>query len=402
MWDLLVTDTAGGGAIAVAGERIAWAGPVRTLPATAAAAVTWSVGGRVVTPGLVDCHTHLLFGGDRADEWEQRLAGADYEAIAAGGGGIGATVKATRAASDDELLDGAAARAAALAARGVTTVEVKSGYGLDMDTELRMLRLARRLPERVSVDVVTTFLGAHAVPPEFGGDAEGYVRFVCDDVLPAVAAEGLADAVDGFCERVAFTAAQIDRVLTAATRLGLPVKLHADQLTDRGGAALAARHGALSADHLEHTSPRGVAALAAAGTVAVLLPGAAYVLRDDAVPPVDALRRAGVPMAVASDCNPGTSPLVSLPLAMHFACTRFGLTVAEAVAGATRHAARALGLAGEIGVIAPGALADLVVWDADRPAQLLYWVGLDPVAAVLKRGRFVVGGPVPPSAPSFG
>src|SRR5918994_571573 len=301
MWDLLVTDTAGGGAIAVAGERIAWAGPVRTLPATAAAAVTWSAGGRVVTPGLVDCHTHLLFGGDRADEWEQRLAGADYEAIAAGGGGIGATVKATRAASDDALLDGAAARAAALAARGVTTVGVKSGYGLDMDTELRMLRLARRLPGRVSVDVVTTFLGAHAVPPEFGGDAEGYVRFVCDDVLPAVAVEGLADAVDGFCERVAFTAAQIDRVLAAATRLGLPVKLHADQLTDRGGAALAARHSALSADHLEHTSPAGLA-----------------------------------------------------------------------------------------------------VWDADRPAQLLYWVGLDPVAAVLKRGRFVVGGPVPPSDPSFG
>jgi imidazolonepropionase len=393
MWDLLITDTAGGGAIAVAGERIAWAGRAAGLPATASADVTWSAGGRLVTPGLVDCHTHLLFGGDRADEWEQRLAGAGYEAIAAAGGGIGATVRATRAASDDELLDGAAARAAALAARGVTTVEVKSGYGLDLDTELRMLRLARRLPERVPVDVLTTFLGAHAVPPEFAGDTDGYIVFVCDEVLPAVAAAGLADAVDAFCERVAFTAAQLDRVLTAASQLGLPVKLHADQLTDGGGAALAARHHALSADHLEHTSHAGVAALAAAGTVAVLLPGAAYVLRDDALPPVAELRRAGVPMAVATDCNPGTSPLVSLPLAMHLACTRFGLTVAEALAGATDHAARALGLAGEVGVIAPGAQADLVVWDAERPAQLVYWVGLDPVAAVLKRGRFVMGGP---------
>jgi imidazolonepropionase len=393
MWDLLVTETAGGGAVAVEGERIAWAGPVLALPSGASAAVTWSAGGRVVTPGLVDCHTHLLFGGDRSGEWEQRLAGAGYEAIAAAGGGIGATVRATRAASDAELLDGAATRAAALAARGVTTVEVKSGYGLDFDTELRMLRLARRLPERVPVDVVTTFLGAHTVPPDFGGDADAYVGFVCDEVLPAVAVEGLADAVDGFCERIAFSAAQLDRILTAATGLGLPVKLHADQLSDGGGAALAARHRALSADHLEHTSPDGVAALAAAGTVAVLLPGAAYVLRDDAVPPVDALRRAGVPMAVATDCNPGTSPLVSLPLAMHLACTRFGLTVAEAVSGATEHAARALGLAGEAGVIAPGARADLVVWDADHPAQIVYWVGLDPVAAVVKRGRFVVGGP---------
>jgi imidazolonepropionase len=393
MWDLLLTDTAGGGAVAVTGERIAWTGPASALPPGASAAVTWSLGGRVVTPGLVDCHTHLLFGGDRSGEWEQRLAGAGYEAIAAAGGGIAATMRATRAASDDELLDGAATRAAALAAGGVTTVEVKSGYGLDLDTELRMLRLARRIAERVPVDVVTTFLGAHAVPPEFAGDTDGYVDYVCDQVLPAVAAAGLADAVDGFCERLAFTAAQIDRVLAAAARLGLPVKLHADQLSDGGGAALAARHRALSADHLEHASPDGIAALAASGTVAVLLPGAAYVLRDDAAPPVGALRRAGVPMAVATDCNPGTSPLVSLPLAMHLACTRFGLTVDEAIAGATAHAARALGLAGEVGTVAAGARADLVVWDAERPAQLVYWVGLDPVAAVLKRGRFVVGGP---------
>jgi len=387
MWDLLITDIAGGGAIGVAGERIAWAGPASGVPE--AAEQTWSAGGRLVTPGLVDCHTHLVFGGDRSGEWEQRLAGAGYEAIAASGGGIAATVRATRAAGDDELLDGAVARAAALAARGVTTVEVKSGYGLDLDTELRMLRVARRIPDRVPVDVVTTFLGAHVVPPELEGDADRYLDRVCDEVLPAVAAEGLADAVDAFCERMAFTAGQLDRLLAAATRLGLPVKLHADQLSDGDGAALAARHGALSADHLEHTSPAGVAALAAAGTVAVLLPGAAYVLRDEAVPPVDTLRAAAVPMAVATDCNPGTAPLVSLPLALHLACTRFGLTVAEAIAGATVHAARALGRAGEIGTIAPGALADLVVWDADHPAQIVYWMGLDPVLAVVKRGRFV-------------
>jgi imidazolonepropionase len=387
MWDLLITDIAGGGAVGVAGERIAWTGPASAVPE--AAEQTWSAGGRLVTPGLVDCHTHLVFGGDRSGEWEQRLAGAGYEAIAASGGGIAATVRATRAAGDDELLDGAVARAAALAARGVTTVEVKSGYGLDLDTELRMLRVARRIPDRVPVDVVTTFLGAHVVPPELEGDADRYLDRVCDEVLPAVAAEGLADAVDAFCERMAFTAGQLDRLLAAATRLGLPVKLHADQLSDGGGAALAARHGALSADHLEHTSPAGVAALAAAGTVAVLLPGAAYVLRDEAVPPVEALRAAAVPMAVATDCNPGTAPLVSLPLALHLACTRFGLTVPEAIAGATVHAARALGRAGEIGTIAPGALADLVVWDADQPAQIVYWMGLDPVAAVVKRGRFV-------------
>jgi imidazolonepropionase len=391
MWDLLITGTARGGAIAVEGGRVVWAGRGHALPRGASAAVEWPVGGRLVTPGLVDCHTHLVFGGDRSAEWEQRLAGATYEEIAAAGGGIRSTVRATRAASDAELLDAAARRAAALAAGGVTTIEVKSGYGLDLETELRMLRVARLLGERVPVDVVTTFLGAHTVPPEFEGDADGYIAFVCDAVLPAIAAGGLADAVDGFCERIAFSAEQIDRVLATATRLGLAVKLHADQLSDGGGAALAARHRALSADHLEHASPEGVAALSAAGTVAVLLPGAAYVLGDGAVPPVAGLRRAGVPMAVATDCNPGTSPLVSLPVAMHLACTRFGLTVAEAIAGVTEHAARALGLAGEAGVIAPGARADLVVWDAERPAQLVYWIGDAPVHAVLKRGRVVVG-----------
>jgi imidazolonepropionase len=371
----------------VEGDRIAYVGPEPSQPATEVV----SVEGRLVTPGLIDCHTHLVFGGDRSAEWEQRLAGATYEEIAAAGGGILATVAATRRASDDELLDGAVLRAAALASGGVTTIEVKSGYGLDCDTELRMLRVARRVPEHVAVDVVTTFLGAHTIPPEYRGRADDYIGLVCDEILPAVAAEGLADAVDGFCERIAFTPAQIDRVLEAAGQLGLRVKLHADQLTDGGGAALAARRHALSADHLEHASPEGIAAMAVAGTVAVLLPGAAYVLGDDAVPPVDALRQAGVPMAVATDCNPGTSPLVSLLLAMHLACTTFGLTVAEAFAGATEHAARALGLEGEAGVLAAGARADLVVWDAERPAQLIYVLGASPVHAVLKRGRLVTG-----------
>ena len=377
MWDLLLTDAVGGTAIAIEGDRIAYVG---TNPQQQAAEVV-SVEGRLVTPGLVDCHTHLVFGGERSDEWERRLAGASYEEISAAGGGIRSTVRSTRAASDDELLDGAVGRAATLAAGGVTTIEVKSGYGLDLETEVRMLRIARRIPERVPVDIVTTFLGAHTVPPEFDADADAYIDFVCDDVLPAVASERLADAVDGFCERIAFTPAQIDRVFATATRLGLRVKLHADQLSDSGGAALAARHNALSADHLEHASPEGIAAMAAAGTIAVLLPGAAYVLRDEAVPPVAALRAAGVPMAVATDCNPGTSPLVSLLFAMHLACTRFGLTVDEAFAGITDHAAHALGL--------HGPRADLVVWDAERVAELPYWIGASPVHQVIKSGKVV-------------
>jgi imidazolonepropionase len=389
-WTLLVTGAAGGGTVAVAGERIAWSGPTDELPPEASTE-TWDVGGRLVTPGLVDCHTHLVFGGDRSAEWEQRLAGATYEEIAAAGGGIRSTVAATRAATDDELLAGAVHRAGRLAATGVTTIEVKSGYGLDLDTELRMLAVARRIPDHVPVDVVTTFLGAHAVPPERQGDADGYIERLCEDVLPVVAGSGLADAVDGFCERIAFSAEQLDRVFAAATALGLRVKVHADQLGDGGGAALAARHHALSADHLEHASPGGIAALAEAGTVAVLLPGAAYVLDDPAVPPVAALRAARVPMAVASDCNPGTSPLVSLPLAMHLACTRFGLTVEEALAGVTTAAARALGLAGTAGTLAAGARADLVVWDAERPAEIAYWLGAPPVHAVVKAGRLVAG-----------
>jgi imidazolonepropionase len=389
MWDLLITGIADGRALAIDGDRIAWVGPASAVPPEGRTTVPWDVAGRLVTPGLVDCHTHLVFAGDRSGEWEQRLAGASYEEIAAAGGGIRSTVASTRAASEAELLEAAAGRAAALAAGGVTTIEVKSGYGLDLDTELRMLRVARRLPEWVPVDVSTTFLGAHTVPPEFDGDADAYIAFVCDEVLPAVAAEGLADAVDGFCEGIAFDAEQIGRVFEAATLQGLRVKLHADQLSDGGGAALAARYRARSADHLEHASPEGIAAMAEAGTVAVLLPGAAYVLRDEAVPPVDALRSAGVPMAVATDCNPGTSPLLSLLLAMHLACTRFGLTVDEAFAGATEHASRALGLAGEVGVLAAGARADLVVWEAETPAQVLHWLGAEPVHAVVKRGLIV-------------
>ena len=377
MWDLLVTDTADGNAIALEGDGIAYVGSNPSEPARE----VLSVEGRLVTPGLIDCHTHLVFGGDRAGEWERRLAGASYEEIAASGGGIRSTVRDTRAASDGELLDGAVRRASALASGGVTTIEVKSGYGLDLETELRMLRVAKRISEHVPVDVVTTFLGAHTVPPEYEGDRDGYITFVCDEVLPAVAAEGLARAVDGFCERIAFSAEQIDRVFAKATQLGLRVKLHADQLSDGGGAELAARYHALSADHLEHASPAGIAAMAAAGTVAVLLPGAAYVLRDEATPPVEALRIAGVPMAIATDCNPGTSPLVSLPVAMHLACTRFGLTVDEAFKGVTTHAARALGLRGRP--------ADLVVWDAERVAEIVYWIGANAVHTVIKAGEIV-------------
>lgn len=404
-WDLLVTGArlatmAPGsglvdhGAVAIVGDRIGYAGPEADLFERDAKARV-DVEGRLVTPGLVDCHTHLVFGGDRADEMERRLAGASYEEIAAGGGGIVATVRATRDAGDDDLLATAAGRLRQLQRGGVTTVEVKSGYGLDPVTEVRLLGVARRLAGACGVRVRTTFLGAHAVPPEYAGRPDDYVDLVVDTMLPEVAAAGLADAVDVFCERVAFTREQAARVLSAARRLGLSVKVHADQLSDGGGAALAAEHGALSADHLEHTSPEGVAALARAGTVAVLLPGAAHVLGDMGAPPVEALRAAGVPMAVATDANPGTSPLLSLPLAMHLACVGFRLTPDEALRGATVHAAAALGMTGEVGVLAPGAGADLVVWDAARPVELVYWIGADLAATVIAGGavRESGGGP---------
>jgi imidazolonepropionase len=397
-WDLLVTGArlasmAGSTAsvlddavVAIAGGLIAWAGPAAALP-DGTAERTFDAGGRLVTPGLVDCHTHLVFGGDRAGEYGLRLAGAGYEELAHAGGGIMATVRATRAASEDELLGGALARLAVLAAEGVTTVEIKSGYGLDLDTELRMLRVARRLEAVTRVRVMTTFLGAHTVPEEFAGRADDYIAYVCSTVLPEVV--GLADAVDVFCDRVAFTPVQATRVLAAAAALGLPVKLHADQLCDYGAAPVAARFRALSADHLEHAGAEGIAALGASGTVAVLLPGAAYLLADPARPPVAALRAAGVPMAVATDANPGTSPLLSLPLAMHFACRLFGLTPDEALAGTTRHAARALGLSGTLGVVAPGAAADLAVWDAAETVELVYWLGRPLCHAVVRGGRVV-------------
>jgi len=394
-WDLLVTGArlasmadgtaaaADDAVVAIVDGRISWAGPASEQP-PGSAVRTLDAGGRLVTPGLVDCHTHLVFGGHRAGEHERRLAGMGYEDLARTGGGIMATVRATRAASEAELLATAAARLADLAASGVTTVEVKSGYGLDLDTELRMLRVARQLEAATGVRVLTTFLGAHTVPDEFTGRPDEYIAYVCETVLPEVA--GSADAVDVFCDRVGFTPQQTCRVLTAARALGLPVKLHADQLSDYGGAELAARFQALSADHLEHVSADGVAALAASGTVAVLLPGAAYMLADPARPPVAALRAAGVPMAVATDANPGTSALLSLPLAMHFACRLFGLTPGEALAGATCHAARALGLGGQVGVVAPGGAADLVVWDVADPVELVYWLGRPLCRTVVRAG----------------
>ncbi|NCT68605.1 MAG: imidazolonepropionase [Rhodanobacteraceae bacterium] len=357
------------GRITFAGAQAALPGPPNTL-----AAQVESAGGALVTPGLIDCHTHLVFGGDRAGEFEQRLNGASYEEIARAGGGIASSVRATRAASEDELLAQALPRARALRGDGVTTLEIKSGYGLDLASERKMLRVARRLGAELGIGVRTTFLGAHALPPEFAGRADDYVAHLCDTMLPALAREGLAEAVDAFCEKIAFTPAQTRRVFETARGLGLRVKLHADQLSDLGGAALAAEFGALSADHLEWTSEAGVQAMAAAGTVAVLLPGAFYALRETRLPPIDALRAQRVPIAIATDLNPGTSPLLSLRLAMGMACTLFRLTPEEALRGATVNAARALGLA-DRGTLEAGRRADFVVWNARHPAELCYWIG---------------------------
>ena len=375
------------GAVAVAEGRIAWAGPQADLPSGFAGAERVSLEGRLLTPALIDCHTHLVHGGHRAREFALRLEGASYEQIAREGGGIVSTVRATRAASEEDLVAQALPRLDALLAEGVATVEIKSGYGLDVEAELRMLRAARRLAALRPVGVTTTFLGAHAVPPEYAGRADAYLDEVALPALRAAHAEGLVDAVDAFCEGIAFSPAQVARVFAAARALGLPVKLHAEQLSNLGGAALAARHGALSADHLEHLDAEGVAAMAAAGTVAVLLPGAFYALRETVVPPVAALRAAGVPMAVATDCNPGTSPMTSLLLAMNMACTFFRLTPAEALAGVTVHAARALGLS-DHGAIAPGMRADLAAWDVEEPAELAYRIGFNPL-----HRRWVAGSP---------
>jgi len=372
-------------ALAVRDGRIAWLGPRKDLADAPPAAREHDCGGAWMTPGLVDSHTHIVHAGNRSDEWEARLNGASYEDIARRGGGILSTVRATRAASEDELLRQSAPRVLALLAEGVTTLEIKSGYGLALEGEAKMLRVARRLGQLLPVDVSTTFLGAHALPPEFAGRTDDYIDEVCARMLPALAGEGLVDAVDAFCERIGFSHAQTARVFAAAQGLGLPVKLHAEQLSDQGGAALVAQYGGLSADHLEYLSPDGIAAMARAGTVAVLLPGAYYFLREQQAPPLDALRAAGVPLAVATDCNPGTSPLTSLLLAMNLACTLWRLTPLEALLGCTAHAARALGR-GDIGTLAPGKRADLALWDIARPADLAYAIGARPCRAVVNGG----------------
>jgi imidazolonepropionase len=343
--------------------------------------------GRWITPGLIDCHTHLVHAGNRAREFELRLAGASYEEIARAGGGIVSSVRALRAASEDTLLAETLPRLDALMAEGVTTVEVKSGYGLDLPNETKSLRAARRLADERRVGIRTTFLGAHAVPPEFAGNKAGYLDRVVDEILPAVARAGLADAVDGFCEGIAFSVDEMARVFEAARRLGLPVKLHADQLSNGGGAALAARFGALSADHLEYTDAAGAAAMAEAGTVAVILPGAFYFIRETQRPPIDLFRSHGVPMAIATDCNPGTSPLTSLLLTMNMAATLFRMTVDECIAGVTREAARALGLLSDRGTLEAGKLADLAIWDIGHPAELVYRMGLNPLHARIWRGQ---------------
>jgi imidazolonepropionase len=359
--------------------RIAWCGALSDLPGEFADLPRRDLGGRLVTPGLIDCHTHVVHGGDRAREFEMRLEGASYEEIARAGGGIVSTVTATRAASEDDLVASALPRLDTLIAEGVTTLEIKSGYGLTVEDEIKMLAAARRLADERKVRVVTSYLGAHAVPAEYRDRADAYVDEVVIPGLEATHAQGLVDAVDGFCEGIAFSPAQMARVFDKARALGLPVKLHAEQLSDLGGARLAAGYGALSADHLEYLSADGVAAMKAAGTVAVLLPGAFYTLRETQLPPMDALRAAGVPIALATDCNPGTSPLTSLLLTMNMGATLFRMTPEECLAGVTREAARALGLGADLGTLEPGRIADLAVWDVAEPAELTYRIGFNPL-----------------------
>ncbi|HEY5367212.1 MAG TPA: imidazolonepropionase [Casimicrobiaceae bacterium] len=374
-------------AIVVQDGVIAWIGAATAIAPAYASLPRHDCAGALVTPGLIDCHTHLVYAGNRADEFALRLAGASYEEIARAGGGIASTVKATRAADEDTLFALASRRLEALLAEGVCAIEIKSGYGLDLATERRQLRVARRLADAYGVVVRTTFLGAHALPPEYAGRGDDYVDLVCAEMLPALASEGLVDAVDVFCERIAFSLEQTGRVFSAARALELPVKLHAEQLSDMGGAAFAARHGAMSADHLEHLSAAGIAAMRDAGTVAVLLPAAWYALRDTQLPPIEALRAAGVPMAVATDHNPGTSPTLSLLLAMNMACTLFRLTLPEALAGITRHAARALRIDATHGAIGVGRPANFVLWNLGSPAELAYWIGQRPACAIVRQGR---------------
>lgn len=400
-WDLLLTDARvatlcdgagsygivdGPAAIAIRDGDIAWLGEMAALPEHTSKAQR-SVNGRWITPALIDCHTHLVFGGNRSGEFEQRLQGASYEDIARAGGGIMSTVRATRSASSTDLFEGALPRLQALADEGVATVEIKSGYGLDVDTEIRLLEVARQLGEASPVTVKTTLLAAHTVPPEYHNNADGYIDLICDELLPRVADRNLADAVDAYCETIAFDTRQVEKVFARASALGLPVKLHADQLSDSDGAALAARFKALSADHLEYTSHDGVAAMATAGCVAVLLPGAFLTLSETQLPPLDAIRSNKVPIAIATDCNPGTSPICSLRTAMMLAARLFKLTPQECIAGTTREAARALGLLHDRGTLETGKRADMAIWDIEHPRDLAYWFGTPQLAELIIRGH---------------
>ena len=375
------------GAVIIEGDRITWCGPRADIPGPYDSLPATDLGGRLVTPGLIDCHSHIVFAGDRAAEFEMRLNGASYEDVARAGGGILSTVTATRAASEADLLAAALTRADQIIAGGATTIEVKSGYGLTVADELKMLRVARQIGQARPVQVLTTHLAAHAVPPDYKGRADAYIDEVAIPSLRAAQAQGLVDAVDAFCEGIAFSPAQVERLFHVARDLGLPVKLHAEQLSDLKGAVLAARFAAMSADHLEYLAPDGVAAMAAAGMVAVILPGAFYTLRETRMPPIAALRAAGVPMALATDCNPGSSPITSLTLTMNMACTLFRMTPLEALQGTTVHAARALGLS-DRGRIAAGQRADLAVWQARHPAELSYRIGATPLHKRMFGGRF--------------
>ncbi len=373
------------GLIACRDGRIIYAGSASEAPAFDAPDII-NCEGRWITPGLIDCHTHMVYAGNRAEEFEQRLAGVSYEAIARGGGGIISTMTATRAASDAELTAASLPRLDALMSEGVTTVEIKSGYGLSLDAEMKMLRVARGLADKRAVEITTTFLGAHAVPPEYFGCADDYIELVCSVMIPEIANAGLADSVDGFCEHIGFTPEQIERVFAAAKNYGLQVKLHAEQLSNSHGAALAARYKALSADHLEYLDDSGISAMAEAGTVAVVLPGAYYFTRETQPPPITKLRAKGIPMAIATDCNPGTSPLTSILLAMNMAATLFRMTIDECLAGVTRCAAQALGMQNKIGSLAVGKYCDLSIWNIERPAELVYQMGHNPLHARIWKG----------------
>ncbi|MHB1222317.1 MAG: imidazolonepropionase [Gammaproteobacteria bacterium] len=379
------------GGIAIKDGKIAWIGPMASLPGIPEdlAEEVQDVQGCCITPGLIDCHTHLVYAGNRAFEFQLRLEGVSYEEIAQKGGGIQSTVSETRNAPEEVLLQAALKRARALLANGVTTLEIKSGYGLDLETELEILQIAKRIESILPLTVQKTFLGAHALPPEYKNRADAYISLVCDEMLPAVVEENLADAVDVFCETIAFNLEQTERVFKKAQELGLRVKCHAEQLSDSGSAALAAKYQALSVDHLEHISEEGLQAIAASGTVAVLLPGAFYFLRETKLPPIEGLRKYGIPIALATDCNPGTSPILSLPLVMNMACTLFQMTPDEALMGVTAHAAKALGLEATHGSLVVGKVADFAVWDVGQPIELIYYMGNQPLWQLVKAGKTV-------------